>query len=813
MKLFPFLLLIAILIAPQAYSQNGCNGESPWIPAAQDSGSVEQIFEHNGELHKAGHYGNTRHISRWDGNQWHVITTWNSGFNHTEYLSWNGYIVTCGAFNNMGGTPNTAALAAWDGTNWISLGAFSDGLSTAFLYNMTVWNGNLVVGGHWGNVDGIPCTGIAMHDGTSWSNMNANFTPNWTTNEPYINDFIEYQGNLVVGGAIELSGSTPVNNLAMWDGTNWSAVGTGTDREVNHLQVLGNDLFVHSFYAQNWGGGQNFHSFARWDGTQYNDLGFVQTSANIEDLIVFNGELYLLIHSSSSAELSFGYPVGNSLKWNGGTSWENLGVVEPYPQDYAIVNGELYVGGFMTYTCSESLNGIARLCGDNECGWIEGQVFNDVDFDCDTTGNDGLQGQLINFQPGNRSTLTDVNGEYRIRMLAGNYNGSTTPPNYFNQFCPPSGVQAVSVIAGDTAAGTDFGWTADPNVQDLRITMVSSAARPGFDMYYDVIFENVGTVPMSGTVTVDLDTMVDYLQSSVTPTAVNGQAISWNFSNLGLFEHRTIRVEANVHPFVSLLGDTMQTTAIVNPIATDAAPHDNTFDLDQIITGAYDPNDKRVVPGWGNFGEVELGTEELTYTIRFQNTGTDTAFNIRITDVLPDELDPLSLDMLGASHPYSIEIEDQLVTWSFYDILLPDSGINQLGSNGYVTFKIKTVGTPPNGTQISNNASIYFDFNPPIITNDCYTTWTNFVGIKEQLTVDQLHIYPNPSSGEMTVDFGRYLTDANLTIYDLSGREVQKIEGIDGSSYRLELHGYSGTYLLRLLTTGSSPVSARIQLK
>lgn len=812
LRLFPLLLLLALFSHSTSFGQSPCDGAAQWLPVALDSGVTTHIFEHNGELHKAGRYGSQRHISRWDGNQWQMLTSWTGALDHAAYVSWNGLIVTGGIFANIGGVPNTTALAAWDGNSWVALGAFTWITTQPTVTDLAVWNGNLLVGGTWDEVDGIPCTGIAMYDGTQWSNMNANFTPSFASPNPHVVDFVEYQGNLVVGGSIENSGGTPVNHLAVWDGTNWSAMGSGTDREVKGLAVIGNDLFVYSPQSQDWGG-QSYNTIARWDGTQYNDMGFMSSTVSINDMVVHNGELYLTLNSSQSATFSLGYTVGNVIKWNGATNWQNLGVIESNPVDMIVFDNQLHVGGYIDATCNEIITGITRLCSDDECGWVEGQVFNDVDFDCDTTGNDGLQGRIVNFQPGNKSTSTNALGEYRIHLLAGNYNATSTVPNHYNQFCPPSGIQAVSVTPGDTAPAIDFGWTPDANVQDLRITMVSSPARPGFDMYYDVIFENVGTIPMNGTVTVDLDTMVDYLQSSVTPDAINGQSLSWNFNNLELFEQRTIRVEANVHPFVSLLGDTMHTVAIIDPIATDALPADNTWNQDQIITGAYDPNDKRVVPGWGNFGEVELGTEELTYTIRFQNTGTDTAFFIRITDVLPEELDPTSLDMLGASHPYSVEIEDRLVTWSFDNILLPDSGTNQLESNGYVTFKIKTDGNQPDGTQISNNAAIYFDFNPPIITNDCYTTWTFFVGVEEQTTMNDLHLYPNPSDGAVTVDFGQYLTEVSLSVYDLSSRQVRHIEGINGSSYRLQLFDQKGTYILRLLAPGQLPRTARILLQ
>ena len=78
----------------------------------------------------------------------------------------------------------------------------------------------------------------------------------------------------------------------------------------------------------------------------------------------------------------------------------------------------------------------------------------------------------------------------------------------------------------------------------------------------------------------------------------------------------------------------------------------------QLATGAFDPNDKQE-NGAGVLYKPDYDAGKyLNYTIRFQNTGTDTAFNIIVKDTLSAKLDSNSIEMVGVSHPYQLLITD-----------------------------------------------------------------------------------------------------------------------------------------------------------
>lgn len=133
--------------------------------------------------------------------------------------------------------------------------------------------------------------------------------------------------------------------------------------------------------------------------------------------------------------------------------------------------------------------------------------------------------------------------------------------------------------------------------------------------------------------------------------------------------------------------------------------------------GAYDPNDKQGFPlGYGEQHRIRPG-QELDYLIRFQNTGTDTAFNVFIRDTLSPWLDPASVRPGASSHPYTWTLSGQgALQFTFANILLPDSNVNLAGSQGFVRFRVAQRPDVPIGAQIFNEAAIYFDFNDPIVT-------------------------------------------------------------------------------------------------
>ncbi|MBV6652927.1 MAG: hypothetical protein KI786_04180, partial [Mameliella sp.] len=198
--------------------------------------------------------------------------------------------------------------------------------------------------------------------------------------------------------------------------------------------------------------------------------------------------------------------------------------------------------------------------------------------------------------------------------------------------------------------------------------------------------------------------------------------------------------------------------------------------------GSFDPNDIQVFPkGYGPQGIVEPGTT-LEYLIRFQNTGTDTAFTVEILNPIAPELDLSTLYPLGSSHNYELKVlEDRVLSFKFNNILLPDSTTNLEASQGYVRYQIEHAQGLPLGTDFGNNGAIYFDFNDPIFTNTTLTTIDeNFILVNmEEIYVPGLTLdaYPNPFTEFLNISFdGLSGKTVQFMIYSTEGRLVKQLE-------------------------------------
>jgi len=228
--------------------------------------------------------------------------------------------------------------------------------------------------------------------------------------------------------------------------------------------------------------------------------------------------------------------------------------------------------------------------------------------------------------------------------------------------------------------------------------------------------------------------------------------------------------------------------------------------------GSFDPNDKTGLPEGVGEQHVIAPETSIEYLIRFQNTGTDTAFRVEIRDTLPLSLDLATFQQGASSHPYQLKITDfGTISFLFDPIALPDSGANWAASQGFVKFRITPkIGTAL-GTIIENRASIYFDQNTPVVTNQTlHTLGEPFQYLITPVTepmntntaVGALLIAPNPTFGNTLIHLAQPLKSEGLRLrlLDALGREVESLGYWDISKNpHLDLSNLAaGVYFLEL---------------
>ena len=302
--------------------------------------------------------------------------------------------------------------------------------------------------------------------------------------------------------------------------------------------------------------------------------------------------------------------------------------------------------------------------------------------------------------------------------------------------------------------------------------------------------------------------------------------------SLGQTVHLTVNQVQN-HPAELFTSTTVERCSDTTIFYARAAVAVNNFPLPQRaeskthcleIRGSYDPNDKQAFPKGFTSQHIIAPNTRLDYLVRFQNTGNDTAIGVYVIDTLDTNLNPESLEMGAASHNYELSMQTvksgkTFLRWQFNNIMLPDSNTNEPKSNGFIQYRISPKANLPLGTKVRNHAEIYFDFNPPIITNQTLTTYDNRIfkdstlnsrvqilfTTQTAMTLDQLGVklYPNPvTQNQLTASFSN---PGKLVLYDAQGKVVFSKDKIEGTQ-TLPLELQSGFYTARIVTAKGSLV-------
>ncbi|SCY08796.1 T9SS type A sorting domain-containing protein [Flavobacterium caeni] len=388
-------------------------------------------------------------------------------------------------------------------------------------------------------------------------------------------------------------------------------------------------------------------------------------------------------------------------------------------------------------------------------------------------------------------------GDYSISPVLGSEN------NYFT--VSPAQVPFTFPVAGNLLS-QDFCLMANGAHPDLEVSIVPLGfARPGFDANYKLIYKNKGTVTLDGTVSFSHDNTVEYVGANPAVSSQTAQQLNWSFTGLQPFEQREIVVTMNVNsptetPAVND-GDILTYAASVTHGQTEETPSDNTATLNQTVTNSFDPNDKTCLEG--NAIAPSMVGQYVHYKIRFENTGSANATNIVVKDVIDAEkFEISSLVPMDASHDFVTRISGNNVEFIFENIDLPFDDAN---NDGYVMFKIRTKPTLGIGDSFSNAASIYFDYNHPIVTEPAVTT-VQLLGMQDFAFETAFALYPNPAQDVLNIQSKSDLKTQSVEVYNALGQLViattDAVNSVDVSKLK------TGNYFVKI-KTGQGVAQAR----
>lgn len=404
----------------------------------------------------------------------------------------------------------------------------------------------------------------------------------------------------------------------------------------------------------------------------------------------------------------------------------------------------------------------------------------------------------------NSTWLTNDNGYFRIIAYEAINTFRSLPLKNWHS-------TSDSIVVLDLSTGIDsvyFGIKPDYPINDMKVVSSPGPLRPGFsgNIWFNAL--NEGTTHQSGNMSITISTKCSVESIEPTPHSSSGNTFTWNFGNLLPQERLAIKVQVKV-PDTTAIGDTIVCSSQVKGNNPEITIEDNTIIMPITVRGSFDPNDKTVFPEGKTDQHYVLKNSPLTYTIRFQNKGTDTAFRVIVKDTLDTSLDWSTLKILASSHAMITQwAQGGVLTFLFKDILLPDDKINEPASHGYIQYIVYPKTTVPENTLVKNTAHIFFDFNKPVTTNTTENTLVSMFpsAVLEHGGINTLELSPNPANNWVNISVPLSTAKSyRLVLSDLQGKCLKE-EWITGT-YLLNIGDFpSGLYFLNLLDPESGKI-------
>lgn len=597
------------------------------------------------------------------------------------------------------------------------------------------------------------------------------------------------------------------NSFAL-NGVKLFTLGNAQFWDLYNLKIDENDNLIYSGHT---GNENSFEFVGRLNSNgeidlSFNNIGYIQ----IANCGVF-GKQFLKLQSNGKILIRQGNSLSNATfdyliaRINPNGSFDNSfgfqGIIyvtdeiEFHCEDFAIQNdGKIVTAGTSRIDYNYSF-AMFRFLDDKN---INGFVFYDENSNEIYEENEvGLPHQIVKIEPGPYYVSTNNVGSYFYSNYPQTYTVSFIPLEYWESTSEDASYQITLENENDIFNNINFGVVPKLNISDLSSSLTGTATRSGFDTYMWLSYENRGTTTQSGTVSLEYDPAYTFIGTDHIPSSHNGNLLEWEYSSLPSQGSENILIQLRV-PGVEFLDETLISISKITPTTGDTIPTNNTDTISQIVTGSYDPNDKLVTPrGIGDEGLV-LHNTQLTYTVRFQNTGSDTAFNIVVIDTLDVDLNIETFRFISSSHPCTYDIygrpdENTIITFSFNNIQLPHDDVNELGSNGFLKFSILPKEDISDYTTVNNLAYIYFDYNPPIITNEVTNTFVSIISnVQSNRLLNQ--IYPNPTTGILTIKSDEIY---NVEIYSIDGKLIQTF----GKNSEIDLSKFqNGIYIISIET-------------
>lgn len=740
----------------------------------------------------------TYQISKWNGSSWDSMAVLVGCCNVYAFASYRHELYIGGFFRDVNGMPGSAGIIRWDGSAWKTVGGGLVGSPFA----MVEFEGELYVGGEMSDAGGLPGTiGIARWNGTRWASVGGGAAGAAVPSNAFGGDRVYaltiYRGRLYAGGWFAPFGTNARISVASYKANTWTVLPGQPNREITSMEVYCNELYVHGPYITRFGNVPALQ-LGRWTPNGgWRAVGVHGDWSTITDLATFDGKLYAA---------GAGYHYNRVVRWNG-TRWDSLDTFDDTPNALIVHDGSLITTGWFQFYGATPLNWVARLCEDDDCDdEIAGNMYLYNNGNCTRGYGDApLQRRTAMLQPGPYYVSVDADGHFAQKVPPGAYTVSLVPKLHWDQACTAAAsTRSVNVTgAGGQSIHNDFASAPVPGVEDLGTSITSTPVRPEGTITYGISLDNVGTVPMNGTLTFRYDPRLNVVSTTLAGVQREAGIMEWNFADLVMDETRSITVVMNAPATISTgttLNGFIEVKSDHEPDAAIAS--DDRDSTRTVVAASSAPNEMSVASsGRASTDEHVASDSVISYTIRFQNTGADTAFRVVVVDTLSPFLDPGSIRFGAATHPYTYTISGKgIITWIFDDIMLPASSADEGASHGAVKFFVRLRPNLAEGTNIRNSAAISFDDGEPFATNTVTSTLDgSALDVGTDDAIDGVILAPNPAQRGMLSITAPLLKGGEIIVFDMRGARLFSRPASGADTEILDISALaSGTYIVSL---------------
>ncbi len=692
-------------------------------------------------------------ISKWNGLFWTqlpAITATNVFYGNSNNLTidfHNNQLVIAGSFFSNG--EKIKGICTWNGTDWLPLGGgihSSRLIHDEFSINdMASFKGELFVCGDFNIADDLPVKNLIKFNNGNWEDIDSK--------EGEFHTLTIVEDTLYVTGNFSSIESTLCNNIAAYYNNSWHNVPNSFPSRILKTVSYKNNLVV-----------------ATKDGFFWkNDAGFDPINNNlkiesIDDLLSHNGMLY--------ASGLFITPTNDSLRLiavsdvSFSVYLKDSEVYSPISNKILLnqINNEIYLTGSFQRLKGKPFKHSAKF----KPGFsiLTGQVYIDNNTNCVYDDGDVLKtNTVVSLNDGEYYTSTDASGTYS--MFVKNNQTSTIeifPADNEVPICNGS-ERTVRTSGSDSVLVEHFALKLDKQETPIKVAVTSPSGyqvKHGYSNKYYLSCFTADSSKYPISVTLQVDERLSEFESTVKPVRRTKDIVVWEFT-----KNEVIEFSYRITPSDIFMHDQLQFNAEAHSKKEDQYERHS---LQQKVVSAYDPNDKQC-----NKYTLSTTEKQLEYLVRFQNLGNDNARNIHIVDTIDQTLPIEFIQILKNSHykRYSTDyrVRDHAIIWSFKGIELPPKvTAGDTLSSGFVAYQCNLDKHLSIGQEITNTAYIYFDYQPPVITNT-----TKSVVVKEGNPIadqiDEVVLYPNPTNGRINIQAKTYQI-LKCHVYSGEGKKV-----------------------------------------